>query len=59
MLNEDYSFARQEDRDYFVDSFRAADLPVCMTAQETCSQPPAKPLAECQAARAGTIATRS
>ena len=34
MINEDYVYARKEDEDLFVDGFRVAGLPVCMTAEE-------------------------
>ena len=34
MINEDYAYARKEDEDFFVDGFRVAGLPVCMTAEE-------------------------
>ena len=34
MINEDYVYARKEDEDFFVDGFRIAGLPVCMTAEE-------------------------
>ena len=39
MLNEDYVYARQEDEDFFVDGFRVAGLPVCMTTEEIAQFP--------------------
>ena len=39
MLNEDYVYARKEDEDFFVDGFRIAGLPVCMTADEIAQFP--------------------
>ena len=59
MLNEDYVYARQEDEDFFVDGFRVAGLPVCMTTEEIAQFPAAEPRAECQAERAKTVAERS
>jgi hypothetical protein len=52
VINEDYVYARQEDEDFFVDSFRVAGLPVCMTAEEIEQFPAATPRPECQAERA-------
>jgi TolB-like protein/class 3 adenylate cyclase/tetratricopeptide (TPR) repeat protein len=52
VINEDYVYARQKDEDFFVDSFRVAGLPVCMTAEEIEQFPAAKPRPECQAERA-------
>ena len=43
MINEDYVYARKEDEDFFVDGFRVAGLPVCMTADEIAQFPAAKP----------------
>jgi TolB-like protein/class 3 adenylate cyclase/tetratricopeptide (TPR) repeat protein len=59
MLNEDYDFARKEDEDFFVDSFRVAALPVCMTADEIKQFAALKPLPECQAERAKAVAVKS
>jgi TolB-like protein/Tfp pilus assembly protein PilF len=59
VLNEDYVFARKQDEDLFVDGFRVAALPVCMTAEEIAAFPAAKPLPECQAERAKAVAERS
>jgi adenylate cyclase len=52
VINEDYVYARQEDEDLFVDGFRVAGLPVCMTAEEIAHFPTAKPRPECEAERA-------
>jgi TolB-like protein/Tfp pilus assembly protein PilF len=52
ILNEDYVYARKEDEDFFVEGFRIAGLPVCMTADEIAQFPTAKPRAECEAERA-------
>jgi adenylate cyclase len=52
MINEDYVYARKEDEDLFVDGFRVAGLPVCMTADEIEQIPGAKPRPECGAERA-------
>jgi TolB-like protein/Tfp pilus assembly protein PilF len=52
MLNEDYVYAREEDQDLFVDGFRVAGLPVCMTADEIAGFPGPKPRPECEAERA-------
>jgi hypothetical protein len=59
VLNEDYVFARKQDEDLFIDGFRVASLPVCMTAEEIAALPAAKPLPECQTERAKGIAERS
>jgi tetratricopeptide (TPR) repeat protein len=59
MLNEDYVYARQEDEDLFVDGFRVAGLPVCMTAEEVTHFAEPKLLPECQAERAKAVAERS
>jgi TolB-like protein/class 3 adenylate cyclase/tetratricopeptide (TPR) repeat protein len=52
VLNEDYVYARQEDEDLFVDGFRVAGLPVCMTAEEIAQFPAPRPRTECEAERA-------
>jgi TolB-like protein/tetratricopeptide (TPR) repeat protein len=52
VINEDYLYARKKDEDFFVDGFRVAGLPVCMTADEIARFPTAKPRAECEAERA-------
>jgi hypothetical protein len=52
MLNEDYVYAREEDQDLFVDGFRVAGLPVCMTADEIAAFPAPNPRPECEAERA-------
>jgi TolB-like protein/class 3 adenylate cyclase/tetratricopeptide (TPR) repeat protein len=59
MLNEDYAFARKEDEDFFVDSFRVAGLPVCMTAEEIAKLPAPKVRSECEAERAKAVAVKS
>jgi tetratricopeptide (TPR) repeat protein len=59
MINEDYVYARQEDTEFFVDSFRLAGLPVCMTPEEIGELPAAKPRPECEAERANAVAERS
>jgi TolB-like protein/tetratricopeptide (TPR) repeat protein len=59
MINEDYVYARQEDTEFFVDSFRLAGLPVCMTPEEIGELPAAKPRPECEAERARAVAERS
>ena len=52
MINEDYVYARKEDEEFFVDGFRVAGLPVCMTAEEIGQFPALKPRPECEAERA-------
>jgi TolB-like protein/class 3 adenylate cyclase/tetratricopeptide (TPR) repeat protein len=52
MINEDYVYARKEEEDFFVDSFRVAGLPVCMTPEEIAQLPAGKPRPECEAERA-------
>jgi hypothetical protein len=52
VINEDYVYAREEDENFFVDGFRLAGLPVCMTADEIKGMPGAKPRPECEAERA-------
>jgi TolB-like protein/class 3 adenylate cyclase/Tfp pilus assembly protein PilF len=59
ILNEDYVFARQEDEDLFVDGFRVAGLPVCMTVDEIRGMPGARPRAECEQERAKSVAVKS
>ena len=59
MINEDYVYARQEDEDFFVDSFRVAGLPVCMTVGEIAEFEVVKPRAECLAERARALAAKS
>ena len=55
ILNEDYVYARQEDEDLFVDGFRVAGLPVCMTREEIAQFPSLNPRPECQAERAKAV----
>jgi hypothetical protein len=59
ILNEDYVYARKEDEDLFVDGFRVAGLPVCMTAEEIAQFPAPKPRPECQTERAKAVAEKS
>jgi TolB-like protein/class 3 adenylate cyclase/tetratricopeptide (TPR) repeat protein len=59
MINEDYVYARKEDEEFFVDSFRAAGLPVCMTPEEIAQLPAAKRRPECAAERAKAVAEKS
>jgi hypothetical protein len=59
VVNEDYVYARQEDEDFFVEGFRIAGLPVCMTVEEIAKYPATKPRPECQAERAKAVAARS
>ncbi len=59
MVNEDYVYARQEDEDFFVDGFRVAGLPVCMTKEEIAQFPALKPRPECQTERAKAEAVKS
>jgi TolB-like protein/class 3 adenylate cyclase/tetratricopeptide (TPR) repeat protein len=59
VINEDYVYARKEDEDFFVDGFRVAGLPVCMTVEEIAQFPEAKPRLGCQAERAKALAARS
>jgi tetratricopeptide (TPR) repeat protein len=59
MVNEDYAYARKEDGEFFVDGFRIAGLPVCMSAEETAQFLSLKPLPECQAERAKAVAVKS
>jgi tetratricopeptide (TPR) repeat protein len=57
--NEDYIFARSTDEEFFVESFRVADLPVCMTPEEIASMPTVKQRPECEAERAKAVAVKS
>jgi TolB-like protein/class 3 adenylate cyclase/tetratricopeptide (TPR) repeat protein len=59
MVNEDYAYARKEDEDFFVDGFRVAGLPVCMTVDEIAQIAAAKPRPECQAERAKAVAEKT
>jgi hypothetical protein len=59
IVNEDYLYARKGDEDLFVDGFRIASLPICMTRAEIASFKSAKPRAECEAERAKAIAAKS
>ncbi len=59
VINEDYAYARKEDEEFFVDGFRVAGLPVCMTAEEIGQFPALKPLPECEAERAKAVAAKS
>ena len=59
MINEDYVYARKEDEDFFVDGFRVAGLPVCMTMGEVGQFPALKALPECEAERAKAVAEKS
>ena len=59
MINEDYVYARKEDEDLFVDGFRLAGLPVCMTKEEIAQFPALKPRPECQAERAKAMTVKS
>jgi TolB-like protein/class 3 adenylate cyclase/Tfp pilus assembly protein PilF len=52
VINEDYVYARKEDEDFFVDGFRVAGLPVCMTADEIAQFPAPRPRPECETERA-------
>jgi hypothetical protein len=58
LINEDYVYAK-EDEDFFVDGFRVAGLPVCMTAEEIAQFPDAKPRPECAAERAKAVAEKA
>jgi TolB-like protein/class 3 adenylate cyclase/tetratricopeptide (TPR) repeat protein len=59
VLNEDYAYAREEDEKLFVDGFRVAGLPVCMTSAELAQFPALKPLPECERERDKAVAERS
>jgi hypothetical protein len=59
VVNEDYVYARKEDQDFFVEGFRIAGLPVCMSAEETAQFPSLRPLPDCQAERAKAVAVKS
>jgi hypothetical protein len=59
VINEDYVYARRADEDFFVDGFRVAALPACMTADEIAQFPDAKPRPECEAERAKAVAEKS
>ena len=59
MINEDYVYARQEDNDFFVDGFRIAGLPVCLTKEEIAQFAAPKPRPECEAERAKAVAPKS
>jgi hypothetical protein len=59
VVNEDYVYAREEDQDFFVDGFRIAGLPVCMSAAEVAQFPALKPVTGCDAERAKAVAARS
>ena len=52
-LNFDFAFARQQERDLFVEAYRRLGLPVCATAAELGKLARPVPLPECAAARAG------
>jgi tetratricopeptide (TPR) repeat protein len=56
VINEDYVYARQEDENFFVEGFRVAGLPVCMTAEEIAQFPAPRPRPECEAERAKGVA---
>jgi tetratricopeptide (TPR) repeat protein len=57
MLNEDYgTFAREEDKAYFVDGFRILKLPMCMTSVEIAQFEDPKPVPGCEAERASAAA---
>lgn len=58
MLNEDHAFARRQEEDFFVETFRLLDLPVCLRPEEA-KMPNLKARAECEAERARVTATRS
>jgi hypothetical protein len=51
MLNEDYAFARKKDEDFFVDTFKVLELPVCMSSVDVEQAVPAYLLPACQDAR--------
>ena len=51
MLNEDYAFARKEDEDFFIDTFRVLELPVCMSAVDAKQTAVSYSLPACQEAR--------
>ena len=59
MLNEDYTFARKEDEDLFVEGFEVAGLPVCLGAGELAAFPSPKRLSECDAERAKATAPKT
>jgi hypothetical protein len=59
MLNEDYTFARKEDEDLFVEGFEVAGLPVCLGAGELAAFPSPKRLSECDAERAKAAAPKT
>ena len=59
VINEDYVFARKEDEDLFVDGFRVAGLPVCMTHAEIASFPELRPRPECEVERANARTAKS
>jgi adenylate cyclase len=59
VINEDYVYALKEDEDFFVNGFRLAGLPLCMTADEIARFPDGKPRPECEAERAKAVAEKS
>jgi TolB-like protein len=59
MINEDYVYARKEDEDLFIEGFRVADLPVCMSVDELATFPSPKRLPECDAERAKAALPKS
>jgi TolB-like protein/tetratricopeptide (TPR) repeat protein len=59
MLNEDYVFARKEDENRFVEDFKFAELPVCLSPEELVTFPTPKQLPQCDAERAKAAMPRS
>ncbi len=59
MINEDYVYARQEDEDLFVEGFKVAGLPVCLSAEELAAFPSPKRLPECDTERATAAARKT
>ena len=51
MLNEDYTFARKQDEEFFIDAFKAIDMPVCAPAEFMAKLISPKPLSACNTNR--------
>jgi hypothetical protein len=52
LLNQDWTFARQQERDLFVDGLRRAGFPVCAKPEELAKTEKPVRLPECEAERA-------
>ncbi|MEK0083215.1 hypothetical protein [Benzoatithermus flavus] len=59
MLDEDYTFAREADEAFFVDTFKLLELPVCLSAAEVTQMGARHLLPACEQERARTAAVKS